>query len=308
MSETKTKFYVPEETKLTLQVALKKQLPILLIGETGTGKTSLVRYMAQQAGKKYYRINLNGQSDTSDIVGKYIIKDNQTKWIDGILIRAMKEGAYIVLDELNACTAEVLFAIHSLLDDDHKIILTDKDGSEVTPHQDFRLFATINPSNSDYAGTQDLNRALMSRFGVVLYLDYTDKEKELLVEAGATPDLADNLVTIANEIRNGKNKGVLNFIVSTRDLLQTVELVNSELPLPQALQVAILNKANPAEREGVAKIVELITGKIKLAGTTKTFVSVVEALKYASYALYYHLQAVRLRHQNPFSFGPYYSL
>ena len=142
--------------------------PCLLIGETGTGKTSLIRHLASLTNQAYRRVNLNGQTNTDDLIGKWVIKNGSMRWIDGVLIESLRKGYWLVLDELNSALPEVLFLLQSLLDDDKFVVITEKDGEVVRPHKNFRLFATLNPTASgNYVGTNELNRALMSRFPIV---------------------------------------------------------------------------------------------------------------------------------------------
>lgn len=260
------KLRVDKELRESVEVAYKHNLPTLIIGETGSGKTSLVRELAIQNGKKFTRINLNGQTDTGDIIGKWIVKDGTTQWLDGVLPRAMKNGELLLIDEINACPAEVLFCLHSLLDDDKKIILIEKDGEEVSCNPEFRLFATMNPGN--YEGTRELNTALMSRFRMVIQMTYTDQEKELLVEAGLDEKVADYLVSFANAIREANKAGTSDFIISTRDLINVAELVKLGMPFVTSVATAILNKSNPDERAVLSETFQLITN-LKLPGLKK---------------------------------------
>lgn len=254
---------VDKELQNNIEVAYNHNLPTLIIGETGSGKTSIIRELAKKNGKKFTRINLNGQTDTGDIIGKWIVKDGATQWLDGVLPRAMKNGELLLIDEINACPAEVLFCLHSLLDDDKKIILIEKDGEEIECSPDFRLFATMNPGN--YEGTRELNTALMSRFRMVIQMTYTDQEKELLEEAGLSNKVADQLVEFANAIRQANKAGTSDFIISTRDLMNVAELVKLGLPLETSVGVAILNKSTPDERAVLSETFQLITN-LKLPG------------------------------------------
>src|SRR3990167_572307 len=151
--------------------AVSQNKPCLLVGETGTGKTSLVRYLASITNQAYRRVNLNGQTNTDDLIGKWVVKEGSMVWVDGVLVEAMKMGYWLVLDELNSALPEVLFLLQSLLDDDKFIVLSEKNGEIIRPHSNFRLFATMNPAGN-YTGTNDLNRALLSRFPVVVKYDY----------------------------------------------------------------------------------------------------------------------------------------
>ena len=107
--KTAGKFIDHEDILKTLAVGVRDNLPILLIGESGTGKTSAIRYLANQTGNGLRRVNLNGGTTADELVGRLLINDKGTYWVDGVLTEAMRKGEWIVLDEINAALPEVLF-------------------------------------------------------------------------------------------------------------------------------------------------------------------------------------------------------
>jgi len=259
------KIHIKPENKEVIAKAINQNMAILLIGETGTGKTATIRQLAEEEGKELTRINLTGQTGVDDIIGKYLVNERGTYWIDGLLVEAMKAGKWVVLDEINMALPEILSKLHSLLDDDRKIILNEKDGEIVKPAEGFRIFATMNPSE-DYAGTKELNLAFLSRFGSVLHFDYADTEAEIVSEQGGIElENADMLVSIAREARQHKKDGKLSYMVSTRDLIYCSTLVNNGLSLDLAVETSIINKYPATERTAVGKLFSLMTdGKIQV--------------------------------------------
>jgi len=258
-----------------LSRAIDLNLPVLLIGETGTGKTSIVRERAHIEKAELIRINLNGQTSVDEIVGKWVIKGGATYWQDGVLIQAMKKGWWILVDEINAALPEVLFALHSLLDDDRKIIIAEKDGEEVTPHKDFRFFATMNPSE-EYAGTKELNKAFLSRFPVILDFDFLPSKDEILLlenRCGIAKSDATLLVNYATRIRELKQKQEIFYTLSTRDLIFWGNFLK-ELGLSDSFRITILNRAYNGDKEVLIKEYRIIIGKIdeylKKYGVTST--------------------------------------
>jgi midasin (ATPase involved in ribosome maturation) len=150
---------MPKEQERAVALAVKNNLPILLQGEAGTGKTSIARYVAHKSQQGFTRINMHGYATPDELIGSKSVKDGATYYEYGVLTRAMIEGHITVLDEINATPPDCLFILHGLLDDDKRITLPT--GDIVRPHKDFRFFATMNP---DYEGTKSLNRALIDRF------------------------------------------------------------------------------------------------------------------------------------------------
>lgn len=226
----------------------------LLIGETGTGKTTLVNEFAKEQGKILHRVSVNGSMGVDEILGKWLAKDGSTYWIDGILTKAVREGHWVIFDELNAMLPEMGFALHSLLDDAKTITLAEKDGELVKAHHEFRFFGSMNPGD-EYAGTKEVNMALMSRFGGVFYIDVfpTSHELEVLTRNKVQEDYAKKLVNLGGELRAMRTKGDLYTFVSTRDLIQAGKLATNGLDLALAIEFAIVNKMTSDEKEELRK-------------------------------------------------------
>lgn len=247
---------IDEKIKSVLKASIKSSNPVLLIGETGVGKTTIIQEEADLAKKTLHRVSLNGSTSIEEIIGKWLAKAGTTYWQDGILLTAMKNGDWIVFDEINAALPEVLFALHSLLDHDRKVTVPEKDNEVVRPHKNFRFFANMNPTQ-DYSGTKDVNMALMSRFAAVLVIDVLDNanEMKLLVDGfGANPKDAEILVRIAHKLREEKKKDNIFYFCSTRDLIHTIGFVNAGVDLNNAIRHSIINKMSSAEFQVVKDI------------------------------------------------------
>ncbi len=256
------KIFYNKDVKAALVKSIDMNLPALLIGETGTGKTSFVYDLAKQhnKAKQVIRVNLTGQTGVDELIGKYLANKQGTYWVDGLLIHAMRKGYWIVLDEINMALPEILSKLHSLLDDDRKIILNEKEGEIITPHKNFRFFATMNPSE-EYAGTKELNKAFLSRFPIVIEIDYSPDEADILKDrTGIESGLAQELVMIAREIRKNKKEEKLTYVCSTRDLIHCASLIKKGIKKELAMQISILNKAPSEERTPLKKLISLMTG------------------------------------------------
>lgn len=226
----------------------------LLIGETGTGKTTLINELAKEKKRELIRVSLNGATSTDDILGKFLAKDGSTYWQDGVLVSAMKNGHWIVFDEINAALPEVLFALHSLLDDDRKVTLTEKNGEVIRPVESFRFFACMNPSE-DYAGTKEMNTALISRFAGVFHIGVfpPEEEKKVLIRKGIAEDTASRLIGVGNYLREKREKGDIFTFISTRDLIQAGLLIMKGISVQDGVTFSIFGKLNRDEREDLIK-------------------------------------------------------
>lgn len=194
---------------------------VLLIGHTGTGKTSLIEEIAKEAGRPFSRLNLNGQTGVDEFVGRWSLQDGSTVWIDGILPIAMREGHHLLLDEANAALPEVNMILQAVLDHARQLRLAEKDGEVIQAHPEFRCFASMNPTEG-YPGTKDLNPALASRFTVTITVDYPtlEVEAEVLTDRTGLPHKAALIMAeTARKIRVGFAKGTCLTPVGTRDLL-----------------------------------------------------------------------------------------
>ena len=228
-----------------VSICIKEKFPTLLIGETGTGKTSLVRYLAGKTNNGFRRVNHNGGTTVDDIVGKILVNKDGTYWIDGVLIEAMRNGDWFVADEINASSADILFVYHSLLDDDGYVVLPENGGEIVRPHPNFRFFATMNQS-TDYHGVKELNKALMSRF-IVIKTDFPNPDVESGIisnRTGIPMDVAKNLVKFAVDIRSAKAKDKIQFVLSTRDLIMWAQMFTIYGKYIPSAEISVLNKVS----------------------------------------------------------------
>lgn len=250
----------------TIAMGVKNNLPVLLIGDTGTGKTSFIRHLAFKTNNGFRRLNLNGSTTTDELVGHYVVdeKANGMRWVKGVLYEAMEMGYWLLLDELNAGLPEVLFVLQSVLDDDHFLVVAEHENEIIRPHENFRIFATMNPS-LEYAGTRDLNKALLSRFPIVIQTNYPEAVHEIEIIKTHCPSVKDpevnTMVRVAEDIRKGKKQNTISFICSTRELINWAKLTE-EIGLKPAAELAILNKCElETDKKTVEDIFKMHFGK-----------------------------------------------
>ena len=252
----------------TIALAIRDNLPVLLIGESGTGKTSAVRYLAEKTNNGLRRINLNGGTTADELVGRQLLNAGGTYWVDGVLTDAMRKGEWVVLDEINAALPEVLFVLQSIMDDDGYLVLNEKDDREIVKkHPNFRLFATCNPP--EYAGTKEMNKSLLSRFPLCVNAEFPAPAKELeiikhhLGAAVAQSEMAIKLVGFANETRKSKEAGNADYAINTRDILNTLRLGNDTEPM-EAFALSFANKLDSIDNRAL-----MATARLHLPATKK---------------------------------------
>lgn len=157
-----------------------RRFPVLLQGPTSAGKTSMIEYLARISGNKFVRINNHEHTDLQEYLGTYISgPDGQLRYEEGILVHALREGYWIVLDELNLAPTDVLEALNRLLDDNRELLIPETQ-QIVRPHESFMLFATQNPPGL-YGGRKVLSRAFRNRFLELHFGDIPEDELETIL-------------------------------------------------------------------------------------------------------------------------------
>lgn len=264
-----------------IAIGVRDNLPVLIIGESGTGKTSAIRYLAEKTQNGLRRINLNGGTTADELVGRQLLNEKGTIWTDGILTDAMRKGEWVVLDEINAALPEVLFVLQSIMDDDGYLVLNEKDDREIVKkHPNFRLFATCNPP--EYAGTKEMNEALLSRFPICISAEFPTQTKELeiikhhLGTAVSESELAIKLVGFANQTRQSKEAGNADYAINTRDILNTLKISNDTEPL-EALSLAFANKLDRSDAKAL-----MTTAKLHLPTNRKKAMATRKPIKTAN--------------------------
>lgn len=235
-------------------------LPILLIGETGVGKTLLVRHLANKTNNGFRRVNLNGMTTVDEFVGKLMINEKGTYWVNGVLIEAMEAGDWLLIDEINACLPEIAFCLHSLLDDDRMIVLTEYDGRIIKPHPNFRLFASMNPhEDKRYGGTKPLNEALLDRFPLTIRMDYLPREVEVEVVMSKSGNndrsVAERMVRVAEDVRAAMANDKVFCTFSTRRLIDWARMATKFDPLESA-RSTVLSKVSPFDAQVIEDIID----------------------------------------------------
>lgn len=157
-----------------------RRFPVLLQGPTSSGKTSMIGYLAKISGNQCVRINNHEHTDLQEYLGSYVSgPDGLLQYQEGILIRALREGHWIILDELNLAPTDVLEALNRLLDD-NKELLVPETQQVIKPHANFMLFATQNPPGM-YGGRKVLSRAFRNRFLELHFDDIPEDELETIL-------------------------------------------------------------------------------------------------------------------------------
>ena len=219
------------------QAAYAARLPVMIKGPTGCGKSRLVEHMAHRLGRELLTVSCNEDMTASDLIGRFLLDANGTRWIDGPLTTAARTGAICYLDEVVEARQDTTVVIHALTD--HRRTLTlDKTGEKIQAHPDFQLVISYNPGYQSL--TKDLKPSTKQRF-VALDLDYPEAALESQIvqgETGIGADRADALVRIAGMARALKGHGLVEG-VSTRLLVYAAQLMLQGVGAREAARLAL---------------------------------------------------------------------
>lgn len=178
-----------------------RKFPVLIQGPTSSGKTSMIEYLAKRTGHKFVRINNHEHTDLQEYLGTYMSdNDGKLRFLEGVLVDALRKGHWIVLDELNLAPTDVLEALNRLLDDNRELLIPETQ-EVVRPHKDFMLFATQNPPGL-YGGRKNLSRAFRNRFLELHFDDIPESELGTILKERCqiAPSYGDKIVKVYKEL------------------------------------------------------------------------------------------------------------
>ncbi len=220
------------------EAAYDAKMPVMLKGPTGCGKSRFVEHMAWKLKKPLITVACNEDMTASDLVGRFLLDINGTKWQDGPLTVAARIGAICYLDEIVEARQDTTVVIHPLTDH-RRVLPLEKKGEQVTAHPDFQIVISYNPGYQSLM--KDLKQSTKQRFAA-LDFDYPDEdiETEIVVhESGVDATTAKKLVQIAQRSRNLKGHG-LDEGMSTRLLIYAALLIKKGINPEDACRMALV--------------------------------------------------------------------
>lgn len=231
--------YLPQGNELVLYgAAYAARLPVMVKGPTGCGKSRFVEHMAWRLQKPLITVACNEDMTAADLVGRYLLDSQGTRWIDGPLTQAARMGAICYLDEVVEARQDTTVIIHALTDH-RRCLPIDKKSEVVQAHPDFQLVISYNPGYQSMM--KDLKQSTKQRF-VAFDFDYPtpELEAEILVgESGIDLRNAQQLVRIAAAARALKGHGLIEG-VSTRLLVYAALLMRQDVAPREACRMALV--------------------------------------------------------------------
>jgi nitric oxide reductase NorQ protein len=249
-------FYEPVGDEVELfESAYVQKIPVLLKGPTGCGKTRFIEYMAyklghplsvikevdeaaHETGRPLVTVACHEDLTASDLVGRYLLEGESTRWIDGPLTRAVKAGAICYLDEIVEARKDTTVLIHPLTDH-RRLLPIEKLGQIVEARDGFLLVISYNPGYQ--SALKDLKHSTRQRF-MAIEFNYPPRDLETKIiahEAGVSEAVAADLAKLGEKVRHLKEHGLAEG-VSTRLLIYAGKLIHEGIPARRACQVAIV--------------------------------------------------------------------
>jgi len=256
--------YIDWNNSLTiLNSAYNAGIFVLIIGAKGTGKTTLVRKFAHIHNKELYTINFSLRTRESHLIGMQTISNGNVEFIEGLLIRSMRSGSILYLDELNAAEADVLLRLDEALDDRRQIVLKEAGGEVIRAKDGWFVIATINPLS--HIGTKELPPQLLSRFPVRIRMEYPPADIELsIVKAhvqlnSKDEEIMKKAIKLANTLREAAMVEELYYSPSIRESIAFAELVKQGVDAKLAAEVVFANVYEQWGGTEYRKVMDIIT-------------------------------------------------
>jgi len=237
--------------------AAAMDLPVLIKGPTGCGKTRFIEYMGEKLNRKVYTVVCHDDLSAADLVGRHLIGENGTYWQDGPLTKAVREGGICYLDEIIEARKDTTVVLHSLADY-RRVLPIDRTGELITAHKDFMLVVSYNPGYQNVL--KGMKPSTKQRFISMEFAYPTPEiEKEIILkESLVDEETAQKLTLIAQEIRNLDDTDIAE-AVSTRLLVYAAKLIVKGFDPYQACVHTIVQSLSDEE-----EVLEVLEKLIKL--------------------------------------------
>lgn len=259
-------YFFPEFTSDVMK-DIAEERKVLLTGHTGCGKSSLIEQVAARVRQSRIRVNLNGQTTVGDFVGLWTVRGGETVWVDGALPQAMREGHWLILDEIDFAEPAILAVLNAVLEPKGELMLKEKGHEVVTAHKNFRVFATANTVGCMqdfrglYQGANIMNEAFLDRWKVY-HVDYLppERESEVLCKTVSrmTMRITPAIIKVVNMVREAHKKEEVQCTFSLRRAIDWAEMIVRHRDPLKAAENTIFSKISRQDAEVIKGIIQRV--------------------------------------------------
>lgn len=259
----------PDELK-DLVMAIQLNIPTLVWGYHGAGKTTVVEQVCARINRPYLRVQHTDTTEESHIVGQMVVRNGATEFDYGPLAEAMMRGWVYLADEYDFAHPAVIAVYQAVLEGKPLYIKEAPPHQRlVKPHPHFRFIATGNTNGSGddtglYSGTKIGNAAAYSRFGITIHVDYPEPKTEIAILKGSLPltqDVAEKMVDFAGRIRTMYASGEISLPISPRELIRAAMIgVVKGGNFRRGIELAYSNRLDKTQGEAVSQTAQRVFG------------------------------------------------
>jgi hypothetical protein len=263
--------FVPFGNYRDLDKIIKSQLfyPAFITGPTGNGKSTMIEQICAKQKKPLIRVNLNMMTDEDQLIGSKTLTDGNIEIVEGPVLIAMRTGTTLLLDEIDAGSANTLLCLQPILEG--KPYYFKLKNEMIVPKQGFNIIATANTKGkgSDdgrYIGTNVLNEAFLERFAVTFEQDYPTARYELKIIQNlmtvyncADEIFADNLVKWAEAIRRTFDDGGVDETITTRRMTHIIRAYSVFGDQSKAIELCV-NRFDTATKLAFIDLFDKVAG------------------------------------------------
>jgi len=249
---------------------------ISISGPTGSGKSSMVKYVCQKLRRPFIRINMNGDIESSALFGQLVVEDGGTVWKNGPAPEGLMYGAVICIDEWTVMPPEITMNFQNPLEHGGFLFLKEKPGTAaekvINPHEQTRyVFCDNTQGQGDdtgaFAGTNVQNTATLDRFDMAIHLDYlgVDHETSVILSKvkGLDKGIVKKMIQYAGQIRNAYAKTEMGLTMSPRTLINWGRKIEQYGSCKVSLTYCFLNKLRDSDKKVATELYTKVFGKIK---------------------------------------------
>ena len=247
-------FFGKEVLEMGIATLLKGE-NLLLTGPKATGKNILAENLAWIFARPVYNISFHVNTDSGDLIGTDTFENNEVKLRKGSIYRCAEYGGFGILDEINMAKNDAVSVLHATLDHRRSIDVPGYDKIEMDDATRF-----IGTMNYGYAGTKELNEALVSRFLVIQMPDQNEETLEKIFTTSfpeGKPEAIEQFIGLFLDLQKKAENGEISTkALDLRGILASLRAIRQGLKPSLAVRMGVINKCfDGFEKEIVEDVV-----------------------------------------------------